>query len=154
MTSLFFGKEDDTMRTLIAYATKSGASRECAEILAAEIGGCAVCDLSENVPNVDDFDTVVIGTGIRIGKAYKPFRKFLDENEDKLLTKRIAFFTCNVVTKDFEKAAAGNIPEKLRDAAFLIRSFGGKPVIGGKKDQKWMLRDEVIAFAGAVRDIG
>ncbi|MDR0198563.1 MAG: flavodoxin domain-containing protein [Methanomassiliicoccaceae archaeon] len=140
------------MRTLIAYATKGGASRECAEILASEIGGCTICDLDGNVPDIKDFDTVVIGTGIRVGKAYKPFKKFLEGNTDALLTRNIAFFVCCVVMKEFEKTAVANIPETLRNAAFRIGAFGGKPLLGGKKDQRWMLKDNVAEFAKAMKE--
>jgi menaquinone-dependent protoporphyrinogen oxidase len=140
------------MRTLIAYATRSGASRECAELLASEIGDCEICDLDATVPNVADFDTVVVGTGIRVGRAYKPFKKFVNDNADALMAKNISFFLCCLVMKEFNKAVAANIPEALRNAAFRVSAFGGKPLIGGKKDQKWMLKDEVSAFAKAVKE--
>jgi menaquinone-dependent protoporphyrinogen oxidase len=139
------------MKILIAYATKSGATKECAEVLASEIVDCKLCDLDVTTPNVDDFDIVVIGTGIRMGSPYKPFKKFLDDNADKLLAKKIAFFLCCTRMKAFDKMAKDAIPDKLRNAAFLVGAFGGKPVIGGKKDQNWMLRDEISKFANAVR---
>jgi len=140
------------MKILIAYATKGGAAKECAEALAKEIGDCTVCDLDGSAPNVADFDIVVLGTGIRMGGAYKPFKKFIDANAAELLTKNVAFFFCCIVMKEFDKMISKNVPAELRNAAFRIGAFGGKPVFGGKKAKDWMLRDEVAAFAGAVKE--
>ena len=140
------------MSILIAYATKGGAAKECAELLAKEIGDCTICDLDAGTPDIAEFDVVISGTGIRMGSAYRPFKKFIDDNADRLLTKKTAFFLCCVRMKAFDKMAADAVPEKLRSAAFRIGAFGGKPVFGGKKDQNWMLRDEVVAFANAVKD--
>jgi menaquinone-dependent protoporphyrinogen oxidase len=142
------------MRTLIAYSTKSGASRECAESLASEIEGCKICDLKETTPDITEFDIVILGSGIRFGGAYKPFKKFLKENADALLKKKIAFFVSNVVTENFQKIIEKNIPEELRSAAFCIRTFGGRAPIGkAKNDPNWMLKDEVDAFVRAVKEI-
>ncbi|MDR0778152.1 MAG: flavodoxin domain-containing protein [Methanomassiliicoccaceae archaeon] len=140
------------MRTVVAYVTKGGGSKECAEMLAAEIGDCVLCDLNEKTPNIDEYDTVVIGSGIRMGGAYKPFKKFLSENADALLKKNIAIFVCNVETEKYMKFVEKAVPENIRKAAFRISTFGGKPPFGGKKDTVWMLRDEVSEFAKAVRE--
>jgi len=136
---------------LIAYATKGGAAKECAESLAKEIGECTLCDLEKSTPNLADFDTVILGTGVRIGGVYKPFKKFIDADLNELLKKKTALFFCCVVMKEFEKMVTKNIPADLKNAAFRIGAFGGKPVFGGKKAQNWMLRDEVTAFANAVK---
>jgi len=140
------------MRTLIAYSTKGGAAKECAEALADEIGGCEICDLGENSPNIGEFDIVVLGTGVRMGGAYKPFKRFIDANAKELLTKNIAFFFCCVVMKEFDKMISKNVPAELRNAAFRIGAFGGKPPFGGKKAKDWMLKDELSAFAGALKE--
>ncbi|MDR0335116.1 MAG: flavodoxin domain-containing protein [Methanomassiliicoccaceae archaeon] len=140
------------MKILIAYSTKGGASRECAELLASEIGNCTICDLDGSSPNVADFDIIVAGTGIRMGGAYKPFKRFVEENADILVAKSVAFFLCCKQIDSFEKFAAKSIPEKLRGAAFRMSPFSGKPPLGGKKDGSWMIRDEVIAFAKAVKE--
>ncbi|MCL2712646.1 MAG: hypothetical protein FWD37_05195 [Methanomassiliicoccaceae archaeon] len=140
------------MRTLIAFSTKSGASRECAEILASKIDESVMYDLNGGTPNIDDYDVVIIGTGIRIGGAYKPFKKFIKENENALLKKKIAFFTSNLLTKTFPEIVEKNIPLSLQENAICMRTFGGRPLIGGKKDQKWLLRDEVDAFVQEINN--
>ena len=59
------------MGTLILYATKSGATSECADLLAQKIK-CVADDLGKTVPDISSFETVIIGSGIRMGKIYKP----------------------------------------------------------------------------------
>jgi menaquinone-dependent protoporphyrinogen oxidase len=139
------------MRTLIAYATRSGASRECAEILATEIGNCTLCDLNESTPDISGYDTVVVGSGIRMGCIYKPFKNFVEDHIDTLLTKRIAFFVCNTQKDKYMKFVEKEIPETLRKAALRISTFGGKPPLGGKRKDNWMLRTEITEFAKVVK---
>lgn len=52
------------MRTIIVYATKSGASRECAELLATKLTDCYICDLSKQVPDIKSYNTVILGSGV------------------------------------------------------------------------------------------
>jgi menaquinone-dependent protoporphyrinogen oxidase len=139
------------MRTLIVYATRSGASRECAEILATEIGSCTLFDLSEDMPDISGYDIVVVGSGIRMGNVYRPVKNFIETNTDTLLSKKIAFFICNTQTDKYMKFVEKDIPEILRKAAFRISAFGGKPPLGGKRKNNWMLRAEVSEFARVVK---
>jgi len=141
------------MKILIAYATKGGAAKECAELLAAAIGECDVCDLGVKRPKAADYDIIVAGTGIRMGRPYRPFREFLEENEKDLFMKKVAFFLCCTRMKHFDAMAASAIPDELMAAAFRLKAFGGKPLIGGKKDQNWMLKDELNAFAAALKEM-
>ncbi|MCL2606989.1 MAG: hypothetical protein FWD92_00290 [Methanomassiliicoccaceae archaeon] len=139
------------MRVLIAYSTKGGAARECAEILSAEIGDCTVCDLNDKTPNVADYDMVIMGSGIRMGGAYKPFKKFIEKNSSALMSKKIAFFICNKQTGKYRTFVDKNIPDELRNAAICIDTFGGKPPFGKVTDQSWMLKQEIEAFARIIK---
>lgn len=65
------------MQTLILYATKSGASRECAALLAEQIGSRAVCDLARAPPDPGRLDAIVLGSGVRMGAIYRPAAKFI-----------------------------------------------------------------------------
>jgi menaquinone-dependent protoporphyrinogen IX oxidase len=60
------------MRTLILFSTKSGASRECAELLATKIMVCSICDIAKSTPDIESFDTLIVGSGVRMGRIYKP----------------------------------------------------------------------------------
>ena len=138
---------EKNMNTLILYATKSGASDRCAHILADRLGGCTVCSLSAPLPDITHYDRVIIGSGVRVGKLYKPARQFLTTQQDILLGREFAFFLCNALPNEFEKTVAQNIPQALRDTAVTIRSFGGKMPFW-KKDERadWLLTGEVALF--------
>ena len=60
------------MKIAIIYTTKGGTTRECAELLARELNGhnVTVADMN-TVPDLNEFDNVVIGFPIRGAKAAK-----------------------------------------------------------------------------------
>jgi len=141
------------MKILIAYATKTGAARECAEMLAEKIGDCTLWNLEERTRDLDDYDFVIIGTGIRAGRTYKPFKEYIEKNDKALLSKRRAFYICGARIKDYPDVINSNIPKELRDSAVIIKGFGGKPVLKKPVDQSWMLADEVDAFAQVIKGL-
>ena len=64
------------MKILIAYASKSGTARAAAELLATHLKNheVTVTDLEKNDPVLGDFDYIVLGGPIRMGKAHKALR--------------------------------------------------------------------------------
>jgi len=134
------------MKTHILYATKSGGTRECAELLAARITGSSVYDLSKGAPDIGDADMIIIGAGVRMGRVYKPARVLIEKNLEKLLAKRIALFLCNGEPEAFSKAIEKNIPAQLVSHALCVTSFGGKIPFSSTKNQDWMLMDNIKAF--------
>ena len=138
------------MRTLILYSTKSGASRECAELLATKIADCSICDIAKNTPDIGGYDTLIVGSGVRMGKLYKPAKNFIDKNIDMLLSKNTAFYLCNSYSDTLQKVIENNIPKKLIDTAICIKSFGGKPPFTSPKNQDWILMDNINALVQAV----
>jgi menaquinone-dependent protoporphyrinogen oxidase len=70
-------------KTLVAYFTKGGASEEYAKIIVETLteNGLAVeiCNLAHEIPEVADFDIVVLGTGVRMFRVYRPWKKVLKQ---------------------------------------------------------------------------
>jgi menaquinone-dependent protoporphyrinogen oxidase len=145
-------KKSDTMRTIILYSTKSGGARDYAEMLASLISDSKVYDLDKKVPDLKDFDLVIAGSGIRMGKAYKPFRSFLKDNSKVLLTKKTAFFLCGMTLDKEQENFEKNIPGELRKAAVCVSMFAGKQPIGKPPDQNWMSVDRMNDFAHTVNE--
>lgn len=125
------------MGTLILYATKSGATSECADLLAQKFK-CVADDLGKTVPDISSFETVIIGSGIRMGKIYKPVANFLHQHLDELLSKRVALYFCNAYPDTFQKAIEKNIPAELIQSAVCITSFGGKPPFTNPANMGWL----------------
>ncbi len=115
------------MKIAIIYATKGGTTRTCAELLAKELKNHEVTllDLAEGEPSLTHFDCLVLGFPIRMGKAYRPARKYLKKNQDVLLAHRTAYFLCCGFIDCFEDYAAHCIPEVLREGAEAVVCLGG-----------------------------
>lgn len=138
------------MRTLILYATKSGASKECAEQLTAEISDSLICDMAKKIPDIKAFDAIIVGSGVRMGKFYKSAKNFIDKYTDLLLSKRTAFYLCNAYPDTLQKTIEKNIPNSLINSAACIKSFGGKPPFTAPKNQDWILKDNVKELVQAI----
>ena len=141
------------MKTLIVYATKSGASREYAEFISNQLKECSLCDLSKEVPVIESFEVVILGSGVRMGKIYKPMKNFLEKNLKALLTKKTAFYLCNSYPDTFQKAVEKNIPKTLADNAICIESLGGIPPFTAPKNKDWLSLDKVSRFVQVVETI-
>ena len=88
------------MKALVAFGTKYGSTEKVAEeiALALRTGGAlaTVLDLrTRKQPSIDDFDLVVVGSGICVGSWSKGALRFLEENRRKLAEKRVALFACS-----------------------------------------------------------
>lgn len=141
------------MRTLILYATKSGAAGECAGLLAKQIEGCTVCNLSRSIPKTEEYDTIIIGSGVRMGKIYKPAKKFIEQNVNLLLSKKVGLYLCNAYPDTLPKVIEKNIPGDLVKHAVCLQSFGGKPPFNSPKTQDWVRGEELEKFVGVINDM-
>ena len=102
----------ETNKTLIAYATKQGASEETsqkiAEVLRANFGlEVDLVKLNEQKPqDLSQYRNIVVGGGVRMGKVYGEVIKFLKNND--FSGKRVAFFA---------SSAWGGTPGEYYDTA-------------------------------------
>lgn len=140
------------MKVLIAYSTKSGATKKCAEILAEQFTDCTIADLEKERPSLEDFDTILVGSGIRMGKIYKPVKNFIHSNLSKLLAKRTAIYFCNAYPEKLQKAIEKNIPEELRISSLCIRSLGGSAPFSPANDSSktWVNQNDMRDFVSRI----
>lgn len=138
------------MRTLILYATKSGATEECASMLAKDLKECLIYNLERATPDVASFDTIILGTGVRMGKIYKPALNFIRQNLDLLLTKKIAIYFCNAYPDTFQKSIEKNMPAELIQHAICIKSFGGKPPFTNPQNMDWLNTENMTDFISLI----
>jgi menaquinone-dependent protoporphyrinogen IX oxidase len=126
-------KEDG--KTLVAYATKGGATNEAANIISKmlqEKFGLQVdlVDLRRQPkPDVTGYRNIVVGGGVRAGKVYKEAVEFVKQDFNG---KRVAFFICSgaagnplhhdeVAEKYITKGLVGAFNVKL----VFMEAFGG-----------------------------
>ena len=129
-------------KILVAYFTKGGASEEYAQIIAKTLktDGFSVktCNLAHEIPNVANFDTVILGTGVRIFRVYRRWKKVLKQKA--LGNKHLfMFLSSGTAVEDPEKAV-----EKFLNP--LVEKYGLKPMLlvsfPGKIPEKWAKQDD------------
>ena len=118
--------EVNEVKIAIIYATKSGTTRECAEILAQHLHrhDVSVFDVSK-APDLEAYDAIVLGFSVRMGRAIKSARRFMRENTDTLARKNASYFICCGFIDCFDEYAKKTIPQELLSAASDVSCFGG-----------------------------
>jgi menaquinone-dependent protoporphyrinogen IX oxidase len=128
-------------KTLVAYFTKGGASEEYAKVIVETLteNGLAVeiCNLAHDIPDVAVFDTVVLGTGVRMFRVYQPWKKVLKQ---KALSNKHLFMFLSSGTAIEEPNKA--VEKFLRP---LVEKYNLKPKslvsFPGKIPEKWAKLD-------------
>jgi menaquinone-dependent protoporphyrinogen oxidase len=138
-------------KTLVAYFTKGGASEEYAKVIAEMLkeNGLAVeiCNLAQGIPDVAAFDTVVLGTGVRMFRVYRPWKKVLKQKA--LSSKHLfMFLSSGTAIEEPDKAVEKflhPLVEKYNLQPMALVSFPGKiPEKWAKLDtQKETLKPEM-----------
>lgn len=128
-------------KTLVAYFTKGGASEEYAKVIVETLreNGLVVeiCNLAHDIPEVAAFDTVVLGTGVRMFRVYRPWKKVLKQKA--LSNKQLfMFLSSGTAIEDSDKA----VEKFLRP---LVEKYDLKPKslvsFPGKIPEKWAKLD-------------
>jgi menaquinone-dependent protoporphyrinogen IX oxidase len=130
-----------TNKTLVAYFSKGGASEEYAKVIAETLtaNGLAVeiRNLAHDIPDVTAFDTVVLGTGVRMGMVYRRWRKVLKQRA--LRDKRLFLFLSSGTAIEDPNTA---VEKFLRP---VVDKYGLKPAslisFPGKTPEKWAKLD-------------
>ena len=80
-------------KSAVIYATgMTKNTKQVAEYIARKTGS-DIFNLKEiTLINMDEYDSVIFGTGIHAGKPYKPLVEFLDKNKDNLNGKKLHLF--------------------------------------------------------------
>ena len=119
-------------KVLVAYYTKGGASevyaKVIAEILIANGHMVETCNLAQNIPDVAAFDTIVLGTGVRMFRVYRRWKKVLKQKE---LDRKdlFMFLSSGTAIEDPEKAIEkflNPLVEKYDLKSKSLVSFPGK----------------------------
>ena len=129
-------------KTLIAYESKQGATKEAAEILAETLRIKYGLDVDlvnlkkQDASDLGRYRNVIVGTGVRGGKIYGAALKFLKSGLDG---KRVAFFTSSSwggTPGSYENAKARFVDKttaKYPEITFVSsEAFGGRIRYFGK----------------------
>ncbi|MBN2853712.1 MAG: flavodoxin domain-containing protein [Clostridia bacterium] len=115
------------MKTLIVYASRYGYTSDCVTKLAGKLHGevTTVNIDKEKTSDLEQYDNIVIGGSVKIGKIQKSVIQFCETNKVLLLKKKVAFFiSCG--DQNHMQYLNGAIPEELLTHALSVQSFGGE----------------------------
>jgi len=99
-------------KTLIAYETKGGATEEVARKIAETLRNKSGLEVDlvdlrrQKIQNIDSYQNIILGSGIRGAKAYDKALKFL---ENHFGDRKVAFYVCCGDAADPEKCASAKV---------------------------------------------
>lgn len=117
------------MKNAIIFASKKGGTEKVSKWIQNKLGteNSVLIDLvKDHEPDLNPYETCIIGGPVYAGNLYEPVKKFLDQNSSKLIEKRIGLFICgmNEAKKDAQLERA--FPEALRHHAIATAYLGGE----------------------------
>jgi len=116
------------MKTMILFGSTYGYTKECATKLTKdlEVDVRVVNIGKDNIPSIDDFDTILIGGSIYMGQIQKKIKEYCISNEDLLKNKNLGFFISSGTPENFDANIKNAFPESLLKNAISIENFGGE----------------------------
>lgn len=130
-----------TNKILVAYYTKGGASEEYAKAIAETLTSngqnVEIHNLAHSIPDIAGSNTVVVGTGVRMFRVYRPWKKIL---KDKTLNDKHLFMFLSSGT-------AIDKPDEAVDKFLhpLVQKYNLKPEslisFPGKIPERWAKLD-------------
>lgn len=116
--------------SLIIYASNHGTVEKCAKELFAQMDGKVdLCNLNhrEISPDLNVYDTVIIGGSIRSGKIQGIIADFCEANQDVLSTKNLGLFiNCLYSGAKAQQQLDEAYPALLNTVAIARDHFGGE----------------------------
>jgi menaquinone-dependent protoporphyrinogen oxidase len=128
------GDNEMNQRILVTYASKAGSTGEVAAAIGKTLAtnGTTVDMLPlDEVANIQDYQTVVVGSAIRAGKWISSAANFVEANQPYLRQIPTAFFTCCMTLyeeseENRQKALAYMDPITNMVEPIAIGAFAGK----------------------------
>ncbi len=116
------------LKTLIIYASKTGTTKKCAALLAANLGAenCDICSVYDDLPEVSGYDCIIIGSYIRMGVLDKKIISFISGNSEALFKMPFGIFLCGCLEDKLQDAIIKNLSEELLNHALCVDYFGGE----------------------------
>lgn len=140
------------MKTGVFYTTKSGASEVYALRIADYIDDCEMINIDKDKVRLEDYDRIILGSGIRVGRVYRSMKSFLKKNQDTLLTKDFWMYFASIDKEGFSNTIEKNISNDTRMSAKSIVSLQGKSPFTRTDTElsSWLDETALKAFIGDI----
>ncbi|AHV97662.1 flavodoxin domain-containing protein [Paenibacillus sabinae] len=115
------------MKTLILFTTRHGCTTKAAGLLQARMGQGtdAVNLMTDSVPELSEYETVILGGSIYYGGIQKQMTEFINKEQSRLASKKIGLFICAAEPEEkARKELEGAFPDVLRTRAAAADVFG------------------------------
>jgi menaquinone-dependent protoporphyrinogen oxidase len=167
------GENKMNQRILVAYASKTGSTGEVAEAIGQTLAvNEAVVDVYpiEEVPNIQDYQVVIVGSAIRAGRWLKAATRFVETHQSYLSHIPTAYFTCCLTlredTEQNRREALGYMdPVRSIVTPLAVGAFAGKldysklsfldglmlKVMGGDAEGDFRHWEAIRAWAGSLQ---
>lgn len=114
------------MKTLIVYATKYGCTKKCADLLKTFLDGdTRIAQVKNGTINLTEYDNVIIGGPVYMGKMQGDITAFCKRYKSQLLTKRFALFACCYTPGEDKEYFKTLFPKELLDYSLYTTTVGG-----------------------------
>ena len=116
------------MSILIAYAGSHGCTEKCAQKVKARLSSDTyLLNLKQEKPgDLRQYDPIIIGGSIHIGKMQTAVKNFCTGHLSELLQKKIGLFVCCMEQGEKARLQVENaFPKALRGHAVVVEIFGG-----------------------------
>jgi len=141
------------MKTLILYGTTYGCTKKCAFKLAKYLtNDVSVLDLEGNKGiDITDYETVIIGGSIRLGRMNRSVSNFCKKDLNVLLQRDIGLFICcmNEIEQAKEYLEAG-FSRELQDQAIAKGYFGGELKLEGMTSFERSLLKNIVNIDNSI----
>ena len=115
------------MKTLIVFSTKYGCTEKCVDILKSQIQGEVHISLLKDIKaDLRNFDNIIVGGSVYMGKIQKEILRFCNKNKRLLLSKKLSLFACCYTPKDTEGFFETLFPNDILEHATYTTTFGGE----------------------------
>ena len=157
------------IEALVVYGTRFGATTDTSEIMAEVLRQegfeVRVVDAKKDkVQSINEFELVIVGSGIKMGRWTKEPEKFLRKFQKELSTKKVALFVCcgsanpltegEEKTKEMEDAKRKYLEDKAvqyNQNPIALGFFGG---IYDFTKMSWILRKTMSGLKPKLEEAG
>ncbi|WP_339286769.1 flavodoxin domain-containing protein [Paenibacillus sp. FSL E2-0201] len=130
------------MKTIIIYTSKYGCTEKAAYLLKNQLGEeTEVVNLMlAKEPELERYDTVILGGSIYYGKIQKQMMEFTSKYQNELSKKRVGLFICaGAKGEQAAQELKSSFPEKLYDQSITKEVFGDEIY-----EEKFTLLDRLV----------
>lgn len=133
----------------IIYSSVDGQTKKISEALLQQIQqqqiAAELYSIEHFKEDLNDFDLLVIGAGVRYGKHNLKVRQFVDSNKDNLSRLTTAFFSVNLVARKSDKNSPDTNPYLIKFLKEVNWTPDLQDVFAGKLDYKaYSLLDRIM----------